>query len=106
MTAKRKAANKKKATTRKAQAAPAAAPKPYSAQDPGERKFLNDTYTQTRALLPRVEDKSQRAAYDKRLKDIKAKFTALPKTKVTKDRVFRYVEEVTKIGREIATRSP
>lgn len=79
----------------------AIAPAPYDSQQPGERKFLVDTYQQTIALLDRVEDKDRRAALTTKLKAIRTKFNALPKNKVTKERVARYVEEVVKVGREI-----
>ena len=76
-------------------------PRPVNPADPGEKTFVQETYQQTVGLLPRVADPTQRKGYETRLKAIRAKFAALPKGKVTKDRVERYVGEITKIGREI-----
>jgi hypothetical protein len=93
-------AAKKKAAANAAKAKPALPPT-YDSQTPGERQFVIDTYAQTTALLDRVTDKPKRDAIAAKLKAIRAKFNALPKSKVTKERVARYVEEIVKVGREI-----
>ena len=96
MTAKKK---KAKVSTRRASQAAA-----KSEESPGlsDGQFVEATFDQVEEALKRATDWVTKTALTERLKAMRTKFKALPKNKVTRERCERYMEEITKIGREIA----